>query len=92
MLAFLAKLPGYLAVIKNWLIAGALLVAGVAAALFIGKAKQKATDNATVSKVVNHELSRISETSKATTQQVDNLPPTGPDSANNQLREDWSDN
>lgn len=92
MLTFLLNIPERLAMIKNWLIAGALLVAGVVAAVFVGKQKQKVADVSTVSKVVNDELSRISETAKANQEQTNHLPPTGADSANEQLRQDWSDN
>lgn len=78
--------------IKNYAIALGLLIAGVAAAIFVGRSKQKATDNAQAEAVVTKELTRISEKAETVKQQVNNLPATGPDSANAELRKDWSDN
>jgi predicted naringenin-chalcone synthase len=86
----LLNLPG-VKTVKNWLMAAALFAVGLAAAVFWGRRKQAASDSAQASKVVTDELNRISQTAQATTKQVDNLPPTGAGSANDQLRQNWKD-
>lgn len=77
--------------IKGYLIAFVLFVVGLLAAVLVGKEKQKAADNAVAQKVVTHELDKISTTSAKVQGDVAKLPPVGPDSAAEQLRNDWDD-
>jgi hypothetical protein len=84
-------LLGKLMMFKNWLIAGGVFIAGLAAAVLFAKSKQKATDNAAVKDAVNAELEKISTVSKGNTDEVSKLPDAGPDSAADRMRDDWSE-
>lgn len=77
--------------LKNWLIAGGVFIVGLAAAVFMGRAKQRSADVAKSNEAVNHELDRISKTATSAQNTVENLPPSGPGSATQQLHDDWSE-
>lgn len=76
--------------IKNGLIAAGVFVVAVFAALFIGKEKQKSKDTAQAKQTVSDSLDKIKETSREIKNDVSQAPPTGPDSVDNQLRNDFT--
>lgn len=84
-------LIGKLTVIKNWLIAGGVFILGCLAFLVVGRRKQYVSDNQKVTEVVNNELERISNVAKKSQDDVSKLPPTGTDSAGQQLQDDWGE-
>lgn len=77
--------------LKGYLIAAGLFVVGIVASLIVGRAKQHASDTAQAQKVVSNELDKLRQKATAVQNDVSSLPPTGPDSASQQLRDDWSD-
>lgn len=87
----LLYLTGKLLMFKNWLIAGGVFIAGLAAAVLFARSKQKSEDSTAVKEAVNDALSTIAETSKEVKHSVDDLPATGPGSPGEQLRDDWSE-
>jgi hypothetical protein len=77
--------------IKGYLIAFALFVFGLFAAVLVGREKQKTKDTVAATQIVNQELNRIQETATHVQTDVQKLSPSGPTSAAQQLRDDWSD-
>lgn len=77
--------------LKGYLIAFALLIAGVLAALFTAKTKQRINDINVAKQTVDVELDKIKVKANDVQVDVQKLPPVGPDSATQQLRNDWSD-
>lgn len=77
--------------IKSWFIAACLFVAAIVAALFVGKVKQHANDVAAAKVETQKALDKISKVQTHVKSQTDALPPTGPNSAADQLRNDWSE-
>ena len=77
--------------IKGYLIAFALFIVGLLAAGIAGRQKQKSADLAQAGKVATETLNKISNTAQAQKDDVNKLPPAGPDSAAQQLHDDWSD-
>lgn len=84
-------LLGKLTMFKNWLIAGGVFLVGLAAAVLIGKRKATVANEATVKEAVNEALNTIAETTKEVNDHVEKLPNTGPGSAGDELRNDWSE-
>lgn len=76
---------------KSWFIAAALFIVAIVTALFVGKAKQKANDIAAAKVETQKALDKISKVKNDVKNQTDSLPPCGPDSAADQLRNDWSE-
>lgn len=88
----MAWITAKVVMIKSWLIAIALFIVGLAAAVFWGKHKQSQKDNAAAAQVVTEQLNKLSTVAKEEQNHVQNLPPSGTDSATQQLRDGWSQN
>lgn len=80
-----------LPMIKSWLIAAGLLIAGLFAAIFIGRRKQYDKDNKIAANAVKENLDKISAVAKKVQDETKKNPDTGPDSSANRLRRDWSE-
>lgn len=76
--------------IKNGLIAAGVFVLAVIAALFVGREKQKAKDTAAAKQTVDQSLDKIKEASREIKNDISQAPPTGPDSVDSQLRNDFT--
>lgn len=76
--------------IKNGLIAAGVFVLAVIAALFVGREKQKAKDTAAAKQTVDQSLDKIKEASRGIKNDISQAPPTGPNSVDGQLRNDFT--
>lgn len=75
---------------KNYFIAGCLIVAGLIASVFIGRVKQKKIDKAEVDNTVSKTLEKIRTESNDVQAKSNALPDHGPSSIDSELRDNFT--